>query len=168
MATIYIPKVLCESVEIAVKLLGAQSKGLRTKMWKVLHVREEENGWIVAFGLDDSSVEKRRTLNYWANLAFKRVTFRIKRCPEVSTSGRTVRSVPASKPETVTSPLEEWVPATSAQEIRLPRTKEERPWRLQLRIAVDRRTAHADCARCPGCGSSVAALYQCHDSGSSI
>lgn len=61
---------------MAVKMLGAQNMGYRTEVCKILHVREEENGWIVAFALNDPSVESLRTLHPAGRTLLLNVTFR--------------------------------------------------------------------------------------------
>lgn len=77
-ATTYFPKCECKSVQLALTLLRAQNKGLNTEVWRVLHSRDDGNGWIVALSLDDPSVEALQSRDCRASLGFRKIHFKIR------------------------------------------------------------------------------------------
>ncbi|CAK1579664.1 unnamed protein product [Parnassius mnemosyne] len=53
----FVPLSEADSSEKAAVLMRAQNKGLRIELWKILNRRDEKNGFLVTFSLDNPSVE---------------------------------------------------------------------------------------------------------------
>lgn len=74
----FVPSSEVESLDEAIQLLRTQNEGLNTELWKVLHSKSEENGYVVTFSLDELSVEALAAVDFRATLGFKKVTFKVR------------------------------------------------------------------------------------------
>ncbi|CAK1601778.1 unnamed protein product [Parnassius mnemosyne] len=74
----FLPRSEADSPEEVAVLLRAQNEGLHTEIWKILHRRDEENGFLVTFSLDDPSAETLRALDGRVVLGFKMITFKVR------------------------------------------------------------------------------------------
>ena len=76
--TTFFPSSEVANIKDALSLLTNQNEGIFPEYWKILNSREEKNGHIVTFSIDEPSVETLRKTDYRATLGFRKISFKIR------------------------------------------------------------------------------------------
>ena len=76
-ATTFFPSSEAPDMEKALNLLSKQNKGLSPENWRILNSRQEKNGKLVTFSIDEPSVEALRKKDLRATLGFGKIIFKI-------------------------------------------------------------------------------------------